>query len=102
MHPHAAGYCEGRRTFPNSARAVAHRARCRRWWHMCGAVLLAAAHAPRGVVGTYLAHRFIGQRPALAVFYTCLGGISLVSIVAPDAHREQFTSVAQAISCGTR
>jgi hypothetical protein len=39
------------------------------------------------LVGTWLAHRYAGQWWPLAVFYTCLAGVSLLCIVALDARR---------------
>ncbi|GAC1320206.1 MAG: MFS transporter [Collimonas sp.] len=54
-------------------------------YQVCGAV--AGGLTP--LVGTYLAHRFIGQWWPLAVFYTCLAGISLLSVVALDARSKR-------------
>jgi MFS family permease len=50
-------------------------------YQVCGAI--AGGLTP--LAGTYLAHRFIGQWWPLAVFYTCLAGVSLVCVVALDA-----------------
>ncbi|WP_133650709.1 MFS transporter [Paraburkholderia flava] len=52
-------------------------------YQVCGAI--AGGLTP--LVGTWLAHRYIGQWWPLAVFYTCLAGISLLCIVALDARR---------------
>jgi MFS family permease len=52
-------------------------------YQVCGAV--AGGLTP--LVGTWLAHRYTGQWWPLAVFYTCLAGISLLCIVALDARR---------------
>ncbi|WP_213296816.1 MFS transporter [Paraburkholderia sacchari] len=52
-------------------------------YQVCGAV--AGGLTP--LVGTWLAHRYVGQWWPLAVFYTCLAGVSLVCIVALDARR---------------
>ncbi len=52
-------------------------------YQVCGA--LAGGLTP--LVGTWLAHRYAGQWWPLAVFYTCLAGVSLLSIVALDARR---------------
>ncbi|MFD1558005.1 MFS transporter [Paraburkholderia silviterrae] len=52
-------------------------------YQVCGAV--AGGLTP--LVGTWLAHRYAGQWWPLAVFYTCLAGVSLVCIVALDARR---------------
>ncbi|WJF91688.1 MFS transporter [Paraburkholderia bonniea] len=63
-------------------------------YQVCGAV--AGGLTP--LIGTWLAHRFIGQWWPLAVFYTCLAGISLVSIMALDARRAQRADVTEALS----
>jgi MFS family permease len=52
-------------------------------YQVCGAI--AGGLTP--LVGTWLAHRYTGQWWPLAVFYTCLAGISLLCIVALDARR---------------
>ncbi|MFP6559827.1 MFS transporter [Paraburkholderia sp. B3] len=52
-------------------------------YQVCGAV--AGGLTP--LVGTWLAHRYAGQWWPLAVFYTCLAGVSLLCIVALDARR---------------
>ncbi|MFM0286175.1 MFS transporter [Paraburkholderia megapolitana] len=54
-------------------------------YQVCGAI--AGGLTP--LVGTWLAHRYTGAWWPLAVFYTCLAGISLLCIVALDARREQ-------------
>jgi MFS family permease len=50
-------------------------------YQVCGAI--AGGLTP--LAGTWLAHKFTGQWWPLAVFYTCLAGISLLSVVALDA-----------------
>ncbi|WP_343673985.1 MFS transporter [Paraburkholderia heleia] len=52
-------------------------------YQVCGAI--AGGLTP--LVGTWLAHRHVGQWWPLAVFYTCLAGVSLLCIVALDARR---------------
>ncbi|KGU81161.1 MFS transporter [Burkholderia pseudomallei] len=52
-------------------------------YQVCGA--LAGGLTP--LVGTWLAHRYAGAWLPLALFYTCLAGLSLVSVVALDARR---------------
>lgn len=52
-------------------------------YQVCGAI--AGGLTP--LVGTWLAHRYAGQWWPLAVFYTCLAGVSLLCIVALDARR---------------
>ncbi len=52
-------------------------------YQVCGAI--AGGLTP--LAGTWLAHRYTGQWWPLAVFYTCLAGISLLCIVALDARR---------------
>jgi MFS family permease len=54
-------------------------------YQVCGAI--AGGLTP--LVGTWLAHRYTGQWWPLAVFYTCLAGISLVCIIALDARRAE-------------
>jgi MFS family permease len=62
-------------------------------YQVCGAV--AGGLTP--LVGTWLAHRYTGQWWPLAVFYTCLAGISLVCIVALDARRATHAEQAEAV-----
>jgi MFS family permease len=62
-------------------------------YQVCGAV--AGGLTP--LVGTWLAHRNTGQWWPLAVFYTCLAGISLVCIVALDARRATHAEQAEAV-----
>ncbi|ALP65065.1 MFS transporter [Paraburkholderia caribensis] len=62
-------------------------------YQVCGAV--AGGLTP--LVGTWLAHRYTGQWWPLAVFYTCLAGISLVCIVALDARRAAHAEQAEAV-----
>jgi len=62
-------------------------------YQICGAI--AGGLTP--LVGTWLAHRFAGQWWPLAVFYTCLAGISLLSIVAIDARRAARPAAAEAL-----
>ena len=62
-------------------------------YQVCGAV--AGGLTP--LVGTYLAHRFVGQWWPLAVFYTCLAAISLLCIVALDARRSQRADASEAL-----
>jgi MFS family permease len=54
-------------------------------YQVCGAI--AGGLTP--LVGTWLAHRYAGQWWPLAVFYTCLAGVSLLCIVALDARRHE-------------
>ncbi|WP_322033269.1 MFS transporter [Paraburkholderia sp. J76] len=54
-------------------------------YQVCGAI--AGGLTP--LVGTWLAHRFVGQWWPLAVFYTGLAGVSLLCIVALDARRHE-------------
>ncbi|WP_321783769.1 MFS transporter [Paraburkholderia sp. J94] len=54
-------------------------------YQVCGAI--AGGLTP--LVGTWLAHRYTGQWWPLAVFYTCLAGVSLLCIVGLDARRSQ-------------
>jgi MFS family permease len=61
-------------------------------YQVCGAI--AGGLTP--LVGTWLAHRYTGQWWPLAVFYTCLAGISLVCIVALDARRAEHAEQAEA------
>ncbi|MFX1762654.1 MFS transporter [Paraburkholderia sp. A1RI-2L] len=66
-------------------------------YQVCGAV--AGGLTP--LVGTWLAHRYVGQWWPLAVFYTCLAGVSLVCIIALDARRAAHShdeAVAEALS----
>ncbi|MFP3557387.1 MFS transporter [Paraburkholderia sp. SIMBA_049] len=62
-------------------------------YQVCGAV--AGGLTP--LVGTWLAHRYTGQWWPLAVFYTCLAGISLVCIVALDARRATHAEQTEAV-----
>ncbi|HWT39295.1 MAG TPA: MFS transporter, partial [Paraburkholderia sp.] len=62
-------------------------------YQVCGAV--AGGLTP--LVGTWLAHRYTGQWWPLAVFYTCLAGISLLCIVALDARRASHAEQAEAV-----
>ncbi|WP_321929373.1 MFS transporter [Paraburkholderia guartelaensis] len=66
-------------------------------YQVCGAI--AGGLTP--LVGTWLAHRYVGQWWPLAVFYTCLAGVSLLCIVALDARRHQHAldeAAAEALS----
>ncbi|WP_233880748.1 MFS transporter [Paraburkholderia flagellata] len=66
-------------------------------YQVCGAI--AGGLTP--LVGTWLAHRYVGQWWPLAVFYTCLAGVSLLSIVALDARRHEHAhdeAAAEALS----
>ncbi|MEM5423160.1 MFS transporter [Paraburkholderia ferrariae] len=66
-------------------------------YQVCGAI--AGGLTP--LVGTWLAHRYVGQWWPLAVFYTCLAGVSLLCIVALDARRHQHAhdeATAEALS----
>ncbi|TKC83123.1 MHS family MFS transporter [Trinickia terrae] len=60
-------------------------------YQVCGA--LAGGLTP--LAGAWLAHRFAGQWWPLAVFYTCLAGVSLVSIAALDARRQKHAEMAE-------
>ncbi|MBN3764374.1 MFS transporter [Burkholderia sp. Ac-20365] len=62
-------------------------------YQVCGAI--AGGLTP--LVGTWLAHRYTGQWWPLAVFYTCLAGISLLCIVALDARRAAHADQAEAV-----
>lgn len=62
-------------------------------YQVCGAI--AGGLTP--LVGTYLAHRFTGQWWPLAVFYTCLAGLSLVCIVALDALKHRRADAPDAL-----
>jgi len=62
-------------------------------YQVCGAI--AGGLTP--LVGTYLAHRFVGQWWPLAVFYTCLAGLSLVCIVALDALKHRRADAPDAV-----
>ena len=62
-------------------------------YQVCGAI--AGGLTP--LVGTWLAHRYTGQWWPLAVFYTCLAGISLLSIVALDARRATHAEHAESV-----
>ncbi|QGZ54150.1 MFS transporter [Paraburkholderia acidiphila] len=66
-------------------------------YQVCGAI--AGGLTP--LVGTWLAHRYVGQWWPLAVFYTCLAGVSLLCIVALDARRHEHAhdeAAAEALS----
>ncbi|MCP3718016.1 MFS transporter [Paraburkholderia sp. CNPSo 3281] len=69
-------------------------------YQVCGAI--AGGLTP--LVGTWLAHRYVGQWWPLAAFYTCLAGVSLLCIVALDARRHQHAhdEVAAAEALSTR
>jgi MFS family permease len=60
-------------------------------YQVCGAI--AGGLTP--LVGTWLAHRYTGQWWPLAVFYTCLAGISLLCIIALDARRAEHADHAE-------
>ncbi|WP_420993116.1 MFS transporter [Cupriavidus sp. 30B13] len=66
-------------------------------YHVCGAV--AGGMTP--LVGTWLAHRYVGQWWPLAVFYSCLAALSLACIVALGALKQRHAAargtVAQAV-----
>ncbi|SAL79203.1 major facilitator transporter [Caballeronia peredens] len=62
-------------------------------YQVCGAI--AGGLTP--LVGTWLAHRYTGQWWPLAVFYTCLAGISLLCIVALDARRATHAEHAESV-----
>ncbi|CAD6507963.1 Fosfomycin resistance protein AbaF [Paraburkholderia hiiakae] len=66
-------------------------------YQVCGAI--AGGLTP--LVGTWLAHHYVGQWWPLAVFYTCLAGVSLLCIVALDARRHEHAhdeAAAEALS----
>ncbi|MDB5835907.1 MAG: hypothetical protein JWR14_5737 [Caballeronia sp.] len=63
-------------------------------YQVCGAI--AGGLTP--LVGTWLAHKFTGQWWPLAVFYTCLAGISLLSIVALDALKHRRADAPEALA----
>jgi len=63
-------------------------------YQVCGAV--AGGLTP--LVGTWIAHKFIGEWWPLAVFYTCLAGISFVSIVVLDALKHRRADVIDALA----
>jgi MFS family permease len=63
-------------------------------YQVCGAI--AGGLTP--LIGTWLAHKFIGQWWPLAVFYTCLAGISLLSIVALDALKHRRADAPEALA----
>jgi Na+/melibiose symporter-like transporter len=62
-------------------------------YQVCGAI--AGGLTP--LVGTWLAHRYTGQWWPLAVFYTCLAGVSLLCIVALDARRATHAEQAESV-----
>jgi MFS family permease len=62
-------------------------------YQVCGAI--AGGLTP--LVGTWLAHRYVGQWWPLAVFYTCLAGVSLLCIVALDTRRATRNSATEAL-----
>ncbi|GLU33420.1 MFS transporter [Trinickia caryophylli] len=62
-------------------------------YQVCGAI--AGGLTP--LAGTWLAHRYVGQWWPLAVFYTCLAGVSLACIVALDARRATHSDAAEAV-----
>ena len=62
-------------------------------YQVCGAI--AGGLTP--LAGTYLAHRFIGQWWPLAVFYSFLAGLSLLSIVLLDARRHRRADAVEAV-----
>ncbi|AQH01650.1 LysR family transcriptional regulator [Burkholderia sp. KK1] len=62
-------------------------------YQVCGAI--AGGLTP--LVGTWLAHRYTGQWWPLAIFYTCLAGISLLCIVALDARRASHAEQADVV-----
>ncbi|WP_250516870.1 MFS transporter [Caballeronia sp. INDeC2] len=62
-------------------------------YQVCGAI--AGGLTP--LVGTWLAHRYTGQWWPLAVFYTCLAGVSLLCIVALDARRASHAEHAESV-----
>jgi MFS family permease len=62
-------------------------------YQVCGAI--AGGLTP--LAGTWLAHKFTGQWWPLAVFYTCLAGISLSCIVALDALKHRRADAPEAL-----
>jgi len=62
-------------------------------YQVCGAI--AGGLTP--LVGTWLAHQYVGQWLPLAIFYTCLAAVSLLSIVALDARRHRRADVMEAL-----
>lgn len=62
-------------------------------YQVCGAI--AGGLTP--LAGTWLAHQFAGQWWPLAVFYTCLAGISLSCIVALDALKHRRADAPDAL-----
>ena len=62
-------------------------------YQVCGAI--AGGLTP--LFGTYLAHRFVGQWWPLAVFYTCLAGLSFVCVVALDALKHRRADALDAV-----
>jgi MFS family permease len=62
-------------------------------YQVCGAI--AGGLTP--LAGTWLAHKFVGQWWPLAVFYTCLAGISLSCIVALDALKHRRADAPEAL-----
>ncbi|AJZ61009.1 sugar (and other) transporter family protein [Paraburkholderia fungorum] len=62
-------------------------------YQVCGAI--AGGLTP--LAGTWLAHQFAGQWWPLAVFYTCLAGISLSCIVALDALKHRRADAPEAL-----
>jgi len=62
-------------------------------YQVCGAI--AGGLTP--LVGTWLAHRYVGQWWPLAVFYTCLAGVSLLCIVALGMRRASANPAAEAL-----
>jgi len=62
-------------------------------YQVCGAI--AGGLTP--LVGTWLAHQFVGQWLPLAVFYTCLAGISLASVAALEARRQRSADALEAL-----
>jgi metabolite-proton symporter len=62
-------------------------------YQVCGAI--AGGLTP--LVGTWLAHRYVGQWWPLAVFYTCLAGVSLLCVVALDTKRAARNQATEAI-----
>jgi MFS family permease len=61
-------------------------------YQVCGAI--AGGLTP--LVGTWLAHEYVGQWLPLAIFYTCLAGVSLLSVGALDARRHRRADVLEA------
>ncbi|SPB13753.1 LysR family transcriptional regulator [Caballeronia novacaledonica] len=62
-------------------------------YQVCGAI--AGGLTP--LVGTWLAHRYTGQWWPLAVFYTCLAGVSFLCIVGLDARRASHAEQAESV-----